>query len=190
MTQTIIAPGLTLTDDHFAAAAAGLAEHMPELPPLTPERFFSTDWTLIPDEQTGEPYKAELVLVGTRTRRVIVNRWLAPDLRDGKGPRPHNHPWDFHSVILSGGYTERRWTRRDGVVVAEDAVEYHAGEVNKIGREYFHEVEEVDDALTLMACGPGMAGWGYLDPDTGEYTPSELPEGFMDRLRELNPHQS
>jgi hypothetical protein len=56
----------------------------------------------------------------------------------------------------------------------------------------FHEIAEVGApgrTLTMMICGPGMAGWGYLDPATGVVTPAALPAGFMPRLRALNPHQ-
>lgn len=187
--ETTIAPGLTLTDTQFETTANGLATHMPELSPLTWEQFTSNAWTLIPDEQTGEAYKAELTLVKTETRTVRVNRWFLPDLRDGSAPKPHNHPWDFVSVILDGEYVEDRWTLKDGVVVPVADVEHRTGELNRLAREVFHEVKHVEDALTLMACGPGMAGWGYLDPEVGTVTPSELPAGFMDRLRELNPHQ-
>jgi hypothetical protein len=55
-----IAPGLTLDHGLYDAAAAGVADQLPDLPPLRPEDFFGTGWTLVPDELTGEPYKAEL----------------------------------------------------------------------------------------------------------------------------------
>ncbi|MFI6031606.1 hypothetical protein [Amycolatopsis magusensis] len=185
-----IAPGLTLDDELYAVAAAGVAEHLPELGPLKPEAFFSRRWTLVPDEQTGEAYKAELTLFKTDTRTVKINRWFDDDERDGKGPRPHNHPWDFHSMILGGTYVESRWTKRDGVVVPELDVEHRTGDVNKIGREVFHEVTEVDPdrTLMLMICGPGMSSWGYMDPTSGDFTAAALPAGFLERQAALNPH--
>lgn len=190
MRTVTVAPGLTLTDTLYTAAAVGIAEHLPELDPLKWETFTGPEWWLVPDEQTGEAYKAELTLAKTETRTVKVNLWFAPDLRDGRGPKPHNHPWDFHSMILGASYAESRWVRRDGIVVPEPDVEHRAGQVNKIGREVFHEVTHVEPGktLTLMICGPGMAGWGYLDPADGTYTPARLPARFFEHQRALNPH--
>ncbi|WP_367139656.1 hypothetical protein [Saccharothrix sp. HUAS TT1] len=190
-TTVTIAPGLRLPRRMFDLAAQGVVDHAPELGPLREEDFFSSRWTLIPDESTGEAYKAELVLLRTPTRTIKLNRWFAPDLRDPAGPRPHNHPWDFHSTILDGLLVEDRWAVRDGQVLPDAGVEHAAGQVNRIGREEFHEVREVDPdrTLTLMICGPGMAGWGYLDPASGAVAKAVLPAGFDTRLRELNPHQ-
>lgn len=72
-------------------------------------------------------------------------------------------------------------------MVPELDVEHRVGDVNKIGREVFHEVTEVDPdrTLTLMACGPGMNHWGYLDPTTAEYTRAVLPAKFAEQLRKL-----
>uniref|UniRef100_UPI003F498E37 hypothetical protein n=1 Tax=Amycolatopsis sp. CA-096443 TaxID=3239919 RepID=UPI003F498E37 len=186
-----IAPGLTLDDKLYTMAAAGVAEHLPELGPLSWETFTSNEWWLVPDEQTGEAYKAELTLFKSATRTVKINRWFAADRRDGRGPKPHNHPWDFHSMILDSSYVESRWLARDGDVVLEADVEHRIGEVNKIGREVFHEVTEVDPGrtMTLMICGPGMAGWGYIDPDDGTFTPATMPPRFLELQRDLNPHR-
>jgi hypothetical protein len=189
-TPVLIAPGLTLTTDLYAAAEAGVAEHAPDLGPLHWDGFFSQQWTLIPDEITGEPYKAQLILTKSRSRTAILNLWLAPDLRGGDLSKPHNHPWDFHSATLSGLIVEDRVVRVAGELVHTSGVEHRVGDINRVGRETFHEVVDVDPGLTmtLMMCGPGMSDWGYLDGD-GAFTKAVVPEGFMARLREINPHQ-
>lgn len=74
-----IAPGLTLDSALYEAAAAGVAEHLPDLRPLQWEDFVSRQWTLVPDELTGEPYKAELTVSKTSGWTVKTNLWLAPD---------------------------------------------------------------------------------------------------------------
>jgi hypothetical protein len=184
-----IAPGLTLTSDLYEAAAAGVAEHAPELGPLTWETFASRQWTLVPDEITGEPYKAELRLTKTNAQTVFLNRWFTPDRRGGEAVRPHNHPWDFVSATLAGLLVEDRVVRLDGDLVHTSGVEHGVGDLNRVGRETFHEIIDVQPgSLTLMMCGPGMNHWGYLDAE-GQYTKATLPNGFMNRLRELNPHQ-
>lgn len=59
----------------------------------------------IPDGK-GEAFKTELVLERSEERTVKIQWWYADDPRKD----PHNHPWSFQSEILSGGYTEDRWT--------------------------------------------------------------------------------
>lgn len=187
-----IAPGLTLTDEQYEIAHAGLLQHAPELGPLRYETWASRGWTLIPDEQSGRMYKAELTLMKTPTRTARVTLWFEPDLRDKRGPRPHNHPWDFHSMILAGSYAEDRYEVVGGDIVHTPAVEHYMGETNKIGREEYHEVVDVDPGhtLTLMLCGPGMSSWGYLNPDTGQYEQAVLPARFSELQRALNPHKA
>lgn len=185
-----IAPALALTSAQYELAAAGITEHVPALGPLRWETFISSAWTLIPDELSGEAYKAELTLSKTRGWTVKLNCWLAPDRRGGEIARPHNHPWDFLSRTLDGVLVEDRVERGDdGQLRHETGVEHRVGALNRVGRQTFHEVIDVrPGTLTLMMCGPDMSSWGYLDADGG-YTDAELPAGFTDRLWELNPHQ-
>lgn len=184
-----IAPGLTLDSGLYDAAAAGITDHLPDLGPLQWEDFVSRQWTLVPDELTGEPYKAELTLSKTSGWTVKCNLWMAPDRRGGETPKPHNHPWDFHSVTLNGRLVEDRVEIVDGELVYVAGVEHRVGDVNRIGRSTFHEIVDLEPrTLTLMMCGPGMNHWGYLDAE-GNYTKAATPAGFLTRLRELNPHQ-
>jgi len=94
----------------YEAASAGLAAQAPELAALTWEQFTSPDdWWLIPDD-SGSPYKAELVLRQGIDRTVKVNLWNAPDRCGDAAPKPHSHPWAFTTHILTGGYGENRYT--------------------------------------------------------------------------------
>lgn len=185
-----IAPDLTLTSAQYEIAAAGITEHAPHLGPLSWRTFTSPEWTLIPDEITGAPYKAELTLAKTAGMTAKLNLWLLPDRRGGEASKPHNHPWDFVSQSLDGLLVEDRVVRGDdGELVYQHGVEHPVGDLNRVGREVYHEVVDVrPGSLTLMLCGPGMGPWGYLDAD-GNFTPAELPAGFNKRLRALNPHQ-
>ncbi|MFJ9420655.1 hypothetical protein [Streptomyces sp. NPDC101249] len=187
-----IAPGLTLTEQQYAVAAAGCAARAPDLDQLSWETFaHPTNWWLIP-EKDGRLAKAELVLREDPDRTVKINLWFLPDLRDTL-PRPHSHPWDFSARILSGGYAETRYTASDGQVSVEN-VEHGASATNLVGRQVFHEVTALHShpggTVTLMTCGPGIRGsWGYLNPDTGRRTPPASDPGFPARLKALNPHQ-
>ena len=193
MMTTTIVPGLALDETLYEAAAAGVASHVPGLPPLTWERFAQPDaWTLVPDGY-GQGYKAEFVLEATPVRTLKVNLWNLPDLRGGDKSTPHSHPWDFRAYVLLGGYSEDRYVPEGATVRAERAVEHRAGGVNDVPRAVYHEVTEVHApgrTLTLMVCGRGQRGsWGYLDVATGRHQAVGPDPGFADRQRALNPHR-
>lgn len=193
MKTTTIAPGLVLTEAQYAAAAAGMAAHA-TLGPLTWGQFTApTGWWLVPDE-AGDAYKAELVLREDAEATVKVNLWLLPDRRSGDGrPTPHSHPWGFSSQILTGGYSEIRYTIHDGQVTVAD-LEHTQGSTNDVSQRLYHEVTALHTppggTMTLMVCGPGARGtWGYLDPDTGRHTPPQPDPRFTAHLNALNPHR-
>ncbi|MDQ0604285.1 hypothetical protein QF037_008630 [Streptomyces canus] len=188
--QTVqVVPGLIVDEELFDATVHGLEQYAPS-ESLTWEDFTSEDrWLLVPDPD-GLGYKAELVLRREEDRTVKVNLWMAPDLRDGAKPQPHNHPWEFTAHILAGGYTEQRYELVDGQVVTETRV-HEAGGTNHMPLSSFHEVTHIQvpgRTLTLMVCGAGRQGaWEYLDPDTGEVEPNRPDPGFREGLAALNP---
>lgn len=138
----------------------------------------------IPDEK-GMTYKTELVL--QRVPHVEkINWWHQPDPRR----EPHSHPWPFRSTILSGGYTETRWTLIDGVWT-KSTHSYKEGDVNDMLAGTFHTVDEVlPKTTTHMVCGELVPDgfWGYLNPETGEIKAAEKDPTFLERLWGINPH--
>jgi len=187
-----VIPGLVLNDDQFELAAAAVAEHAPDLAPLTRDRFISPgSWGAIPDD-LGRTYKYELPLVRTPKRTVILHDWVLGDRRGREEPKPHGHPWDFASYVLTGGYDEDRYELVDGAVREELGVAHRAGQINAVPRAVYHEVLEVHEpgnTLTLIVCGHGVGGdWGYLDTITGEHTPTQRDPDFSARYAALNPH--
>lgn len=134
-------------------------------------------------------FKSELVLLrlpDQATRKILW--WHAADPRTV----PHNHPWDFRSAILSGGYTEERFRIDDGEIIRE-VVEYAAGDVNVVPADVFHNVIDVKpETVTFLDCGPARAGneWGYLNPADGEYSDwkQHSPENFVELFKLLNAH--
>ncbi|MEU9197738.1 hypothetical protein [Streptomyces hundungensis] len=189
MARVEVVPGLAVDRHLYEAAVKGLKEHAPE-ESLTWEAFTSpASWTLVPDPDS-RGYKGELVLRREEDRTRKINLWFAPDLRDGATPKPHNHPWQFTSHVLAGGYTEQRYMLREGRVVTEPQ-EHSAGGSNELPLDVFHEVTRIHEpgaTLTLMLCGAGRQGaWGYLDPATGGTYDNEPDPTFRDRLLALNP---
>jgi len=79
---------------------------------------------------------------------------------------PHNHPWSWSAaVVLSGGYTERRystwWQRTDG----GDGIEmsHVTGSLNTFKPHDYHRITHVEpDTVTLFLCGRESHDWGFL----------------------------
>lgn len=147
----------------------------------------------IPNSGEGEKarhsFKTELSLLrdpNVGTKKIL--RWHDADPRQ----LPHNHPWDFRSAILAGGYTEERFFLKDGIWVRE-LVEYEAGSVNIVPADVFHNVIDVQEGtVTFLDCGKARQGneWGYLDVEENEYFDwkKESPTNFLEIFKSLNAH--
>lgn len=138
----------------------------------------------------GGAYKTELALERTPERTLKILWWHEGDPR----PEPHNHPWDFESSILHGGYTETRYWLEDGAVKTEQRT-YRAGDVNRVPRSVFHVVTDVlPGTVTRLTCGPATPNneWEYLDIMTGEVASARSAKyadsNYLTQMREINPH--
>ena len=141
----------------------------------------------IPNE-TGGSYKTELVLERDPKKGTVKILWWH---EDDPRPEPHNHPWDFTSDILGGGYTELRYWIGPGNVVLRETKTYRVGDRNVLPRTIYHVVTNVlPGTVTRLICGEATPGnkWGYLNIETGVHTEAEADPGFIDKLRALNPH--
>lgn len=215
MSSITVAPGLVLGDDMFELAHLALTEYVPEeAARFTWERFTDREgWVLVPDTEHPELpwYKAEFLVTAKNSfdRTMKLNIWQSPDLRRSGAPMPHSHPWEFTGHVLTGGYVESRYQvsnpdqlladrlvpQNIGLAGVSANVTHLAGDDNTIELPTFHEVTEILDpgrTLSLMDCGAGLKdGWGYLDPNTGLYTPvkqSPIDPLFLELLFDRNPH--
>lgn len=139
----------------------------------------------------GGAFKTELVLIRSKERTEKILWWHEDDPR----PEPHNHPWDFHSEIISGGYTETRYILLDNATVEAETITYRQGDINELPTDVYHVVTDVQpNTTTRLTCGRASEGneWGYIDIATGVHTSARDPKfkmaDFLDRLREINPH--
>jgi hypothetical protein len=140
----------------------------------------------IPDGKGGA-YKTELALFRSQERTEKILWWHADDPR----PEPHNHPWDFVSDILSGGYSERRYWLDENGELQSATMTYRAGEQNIVPANVFHVVYDVQpNTVTYLTCGKASDGnlWGYLDLSTKTYADAERDPNFLTFLQEINPH--
>lgn len=216
MPTVTVAPALKLDDTMFEIAREALGAYAPEkVDAFTWERFVNRrSWRLIPNpEKPDDPFfKAEMKIKQgpPHLQTIKLNVWRGPDLRRDGAPMPHSHPWHrFKGHVLLGGYAEDRYTVAHpkqllvdphspwevGLAGVAQGVVHTAGKHNELDLVTFHEVTEVFEpgrTLSLMDCDRGRKeGWGYLDPDTGLYTPnkqSATDPRFKALFLERNPH--
>lgn len=95
--------------------------------------------------------------------RIIQTPWFALYLHRMDGPDSrdtlHDHPWNFTSVVLKGGYVERRLNTHDMTVNDVHRVE-------RINRMHTYDAHAISRLLrvptwTLMFVGRRVRTWGY-----------------------------
>ena len=113
----------------------------------------------------GDPYLDRLRLIETPLFAVYLHHIH----REDRDPDPHDHPWAFISLILSGSYIERVWPdKRDP---AKRYLRYHPRFCfGRLGRRAAHMITTVQMPLwTLVVTGPRRGGWGFWKD--GEFVP-------------------
>lgn len=113
------------------------------------------------------PFLDRLRLIQTPYFGVFLHRIHQPDVdRD-----PHDHPWVFWSLILSGAYTERVWSngrRRSRIRHDVHSMEFRRkrGSLHKMRLNRAHRITEIDGQLwTLVITGRRKNDWGFWTPD-------------------------
>ncbi|GMV81224.1 MAG: hypothetical protein AMXMBFR7_24080 [Planctomycetota bacterium] len=99
----------------------------------------------------GEPYLYRYTLLYLPGFRLYLHRIFRAD-----GDRHlHDHPWNFTSLVLKGGYREETpqgiFERRAGALIRHKAEDYH-----RILELY------TQSAWTLVLCGRKRRPWGFL----------------------------
>jgi hypothetical protein len=113
-------------------------------------------------------YLRRFRLLRTPWFRVHLHQILVPD----SNPELHNHPYAFVSYILSGGYTEQRWTptlvknaaQEATMVMGEVPVTWRAGMWNHVELDASHRLSAVlPGTWTLVLGGATKQPWGFFD---------------------------
>ncbi len=133
------APNFPISEEFFRAVkliAAGVVE-------IEPERCVNIG----SDE---DPLAWRLIMRRDDANCIYLHRWLRSDPDD-----LHDHPWDFVSVIVDGGYwevTEAGSTWRDvGSIAFRKATDRHRVELDPISPR----------PTSLIITGPVQREWGY-----------------------------
>lgn len=69
---------------------------------------------------------------------------------------PHDHPWDFTSKILVGGYVERVYTPHDDGTWSSELIRREVDDVFDVRAEHIHEIVELPRGIcqTMVLAGP------------------------------------
>lgn len=107
-----------------------------------PERNYLTRWRLIQTPWFG----------------IYIHRFDGPDPRETL----HDHPWPFLSIVLFGGYIERRL---DPMTMYVDEARL-VRRVNRMRLGGAHSIMRLlrQPTWTLMIVGRRVRTWGYLEP--------------------------
>lgn len=98
----------------------------------------------------------------------------------------HDHPWDFVSLLLTGGYREHIATVAGwGDGIEEVFLSYRdkkAGAIVSHKCTEFHRLELEKPMWTLVFTGPRKRDWGFLTPDKGWIKWSTLYQYIKDMM--------
>lgn len=123
-----------------------------------------------------------------------LHEYKAPEQRRlGYAEVPHDHRYDFTSLILVGGYLALTWQDGPGELVQADSVRHAAGELIPLGADAIHSLADIDDGtVTLILEGPRRRGFSrayYPDPPYHREFP-DFPERYRGLLGKLGDRHS
>jgi hypothetical protein len=100
-------------------------------------------------EQNGELYMERYYLQRSKALSVRLHHLLTDDLMR----HPHDHPWDFASLLLTGGYRE---------TTPEGSADYWAPCIVSRPAEQLHSLELLAGPMwTYVVTGPLRRRWGF-----------------------------
>lgn len=132
------------------------------------------------------------IIIGREDAPYLIRAYILPEnasstlapaaylhyfVRGDSDPNPHNHPRDTgSSLILTGGYKERRLTNDQGRYEVRIFV---PGMHNQIQHDTYHKVELItpnEGCWTLFTAGPRRGpsdgtDWGFFDMETKRHIP-------------------
>lgn len=112
----------------------------------------------------GELYMRRWFLKGRGTD----SQWFLHNIRKpDKGRALHDHPWNFTTRILKGGYREQLRTpvRANRVGFKESSFVFYdrmPGDKMTVGANHTHRIDDVyGSTYTLVNAGPAVRTWGF-----------------------------
>jgi len=122
-------------------------------------------WYDIPDR--NDPSKVYL-----RRLRIVQTPWFALYLHfiflPDEDRDPHDHPWNFWSFIVKGGYTERMYDLGGpfGNMRFLGEKTHRRGYLHSVKVNQAHRIVRAEPGLTtLVFCGRRQRDWGFWTED-------------------------
>jgi hypothetical protein len=112
--------------------------------------------TIFPVQEIGN-HEGVFFFRYTLLRAKLFNIYLHQFIRGDMDRCLHDHPWDFISIVLWGGYWEEMWAgkfwRRPGSILFRRAKTAHRVTLDPGKR-----------AWSLVITGPKVRPWGFWEP--------------------------
>lgn len=104
----------------------------------------------------GDPYLDRLRIIQTPWFGVYLHKIHRADT----DPDPHDHPWWFASIVLSGGYTELVHPGKRG---SDHFIRFRPRwSLRMMRRSAAHRIIDIYGSLwTLVITGPRRSDWGF-----------------------------
>jgi len=110
-------------------------------------------------DRYGETYLARLRIIDTPWFGVYLHRIEDVDPQ----PDPHDHPWNFLSIVLAGGYTEQIWQQENAARWRVYQRRWLVGTAHRMMAEgVAHRIVSCEPhTLTLVLRGKRSREWGF-----------------------------
>lgn len=133
-------------------------KHKPELASGRSSAWAFMERFEVPNYDSDGNYLTRWRLIQTPWWGIYVHRFDGPDPRTTL----HDHPWSFLSIVLRGGYIERRLDQMTMKVNEHHRIRF----LNYMPRGGAHAITHLRrvPAWTLMLVGRRYRTWGYLEP--------------------------
>lgn len=122
-------------------------------------------WADIPSSvNKGQVYLRRLRIINTPWRSVIVHWINEPDT----GRHPHDHPWNFWSFVVRGGYLEEVWPTERHFDLSISPLQYtlHRWSLHKMGLSAAHRIVVIQpNTVTLIVTGKRQRRFRFWTPE-------------------------
>lgn len=119
---------------------------------------------VIPCRDNGDVYLFRLRLVQTPWFGVYLHRIHKKDPH-----HPHNHPWNFKSIVLWGGYTEDHWVNPYSGAMGQSHREFGRFSAHGMKLNEAHRIVDLKpNTWTLIFVGKRQQEWGFFTNMSGK----------------------
>lgn len=127
----------------------------------SPRWAFMQTLDILAKDGSGDVYLHRLRILQTPMFGIYLHDLNLPDAdRD-----PHDHPWNFYSVILRGGYTERYYPHPTATLKNYRVQVWKRWSIHRMGRLRAHQIDSVEPkTISLIFVGRRARNWGFHTP--------------------------